>query len=132
MENSRPTRVPLDEFILQEVLYAYNNPSTVKSEHEWVDWVFRLRRPDQRHALEFVEGWNGYRIGIIGSAPWIASSIVGIIWSAMGGDMVTAFTVAIFILTVGTCKSPSRTTQCGLPFCAKEWNQLTVVFLQLG
>ncbi|KAF2469734.1 uncharacterized protein BDR25DRAFT_39049 [Lindgomyces ingoldianus] len=101
-EATRPTPVPLDDFTMQEVLYAYNHPSNFGPETDWVEWVFRLRQPDKRHALEFVEGWNGMRIGIAGTIPCIASSLVGIIWSARGGDVQTAFTVAGFILTIAT------------------------------
>ena len=65
--------------------------------------MFRLQRSDRRHALAFVlafvEGWNTTRIAISGSVPWLASSLVGIIWTAAGGDAQTAFTVASFILT---------------------------------
>jgi hypothetical protein len=100
--DTRPTAVPLDEFTMQEVLYAYNHPSEFGTETDWIEWVFRLRQPDKRHALEFVEGWNGTRIAVLGSLPCIASTLVGVIWSARGGDIQTAFTVAGFILTVAT------------------------------
>ncbi|KAK3900318.1 hypothetical protein C8A05DRAFT_17360 [Staphylotrichum tortipilum] len=103
---TRPTVVPFDDFVLQEMMYAYRNPDRLSTaapglDHgqEWVCWVFRLRRSDRRHALEFVEGWNTTRIAVSGSVPWLASSLVGIIWTAAGGDAQTAFTVASFILT---------------------------------
>ncbi|KAL8365260.1 hypothetical protein RB595_004185 [Gaeumannomyces hyphopodioides] len=96
---TRPTVVPFDDFVLQEMMYAYRNPDRLSSTHDWIHWVFRLRRRDRRHALEFVEGWNTARIAISGSIPWLGSSLVGIIWAATGGDPQTAFTVASFILT---------------------------------
>jgi hypothetical protein len=96
--------VPLDEFTLQEIFWAYNNPTTIRSDHEWIDWVFRLRQQDRRHALEFVEGWSGFRTGVAGSIPWVVSTVVGVAWVAKSGDAQTAFTVAAFILTVGTCE----------------------------
>jgi hypothetical protein len=86
------------------VLFAYLNPSSIDTDHAWIDWVFRLRQPDRRHALEFVEGWNGTRIAVAGVTPMVLSTLVGIIWSVMDGDVQTAFTVAGFILTAGTCK----------------------------
>lgn len=102
-KDSRPAPVPFDEFTMQEVLWAYNHPSSFsKTETEWIEWVFRLRQLDKRHALEFVEGWNGTRIAIFGTIPCVASTLVGVIWSALGGDVQTAFTVAGFILTVAT------------------------------
>ena len=87
---------------MQEVLYAYNHPSDFGSETDWIEWVFRLRQPDKRHALEFVEGWNGTRIAVVGSIPCILSTLVGVVWGVRGGDAQTAFTVAGFILTTAT------------------------------
>jgi hypothetical protein len=96
--------VPLDDFTLQEVFHAYNNPSMIETEAAWIDWVFNLRQADRRHALEFVEGWSGSRIATVGSVPWVSATIVGVVWVVRGGDAQTAFTVASFILTVGTCE----------------------------
>ncbi|CAG5158431.1 uncharacterized protein ALTATR162_LOCUS5076 [Alternaria atra] len=100
--DTRPSAVPFDEMTMQEVLYAYNHPSEFGPETDWVEWIFRLRQPDKRHALEFVEGWNRTRIAILGVIPCIASTLVGVIWSSRGGDVQTAFTVAAFILTLAT------------------------------
>jgi hypothetical protein len=84
------------------MLYAYNHPSRIDTDHVWIDWVFNLRQSDKRHALEFVEGWNGTRIAILGTIPLVFSTLVGLIWSVRSGDWQTAFTVASFILTAGT------------------------------
>jgi hypothetical protein len=105
---TRPTVVPLDEFVLQEMLFAFNAPSKITTENDWIDWVFRLRQVDRRHALEFVEGWNGARIAVAGTLPLLISTIVGVVWSVKSGDVQTAFTVAGFILTGGTRESPSK------------------------
>ncbi|KAH7120711.1 hypothetical protein EDB81DRAFT_233269 [Dactylonectria macrodidyma] len=99
---TRPTAVPLDEFEMQEILYAFRCPAHINTDHDWIDWVFRLRQVDHRHALEFVEGWNGARIAVAGSLPVLLSMVVGVVWSVRSGDVQTAFTVAGFILTAGT------------------------------
>ncbi|KAK0634009.1 hypothetical protein B0T14DRAFT_85145 [Immersiella caudata] len=96
---TRPTQVLLDDLVLQEVMYAYNHPSKISSGTQWVEWVFRLREADKRHAIEFVEHWNGTRIAIAGTIPWASSCMVGILWTSLGGDAQTAFTVAGFILS---------------------------------
>ncbi|KAK4454268.1 hypothetical protein QBC34DRAFT_290524 [Podospora aff. communis PSN243] len=97
---TRPTVVPFDDFVLQEMMYAYRNPDRLfHASDDWIKWVFRLRRKEKRHALEFVEGWNTTRIAISGTVPWLASCLFGVIWTARGGDPQTAFTVASFILT---------------------------------
>ena len=100
------TVVPLSNFVLQELLYAYQNPSKISSEHEWIDWVFRLRRPGRRHALEFVEGWSGTRIAFAGSIVLVISSAVGIVWSIKGSGVQDGFTIASFILTAGSGEFP--------------------------
>lgn len=87
------------------MFYAYKHPTSVQTENEWIAWVFRLRRKNKRHALEFVEGWNSKRVVIAALFPWMVSCLVGIIWSLRGGDAQTAFTVAGFILTSGTGKT---------------------------
>jgi hypothetical protein len=94
--------VPLDDFVLQEMYYAYKHPESITSDTAWIEWVFRLRKHNKRHALEFVEGWNSTRVVIAAMLPWLISCMVGIIWTATGGDAQTAFTVASFILTSGT------------------------------
>ncbi|KAK1831853.1 hypothetical protein QBC39DRAFT_350311 [Podospora conica] len=105
---TRPVVVPLDDFILQEMMYAYRHPNRLgrlssassHSTDDWIRWVFRLRRRDRRHALEFVEGWNTTRIAVSGTAPWLSSCLLGVVWTVMsGGDAQTAFTVASFLLT---------------------------------
>lgn len=85
-------------------MYAYSRPEKVTSDHEWIDWVFRLRTPSERHAVEFVERWNSKRIAIAGALPWLGSWLVGIIWATMGGDPQTTFTVAGFMLSSMSCK----------------------------
>lgn len=64
--------------------------------------MFRLRQPDRRHALEFVEGWNGTRIAVAGSIPLVVSTMVAIVWSAKGSGVQDGFAVAGFILTAGS------------------------------
>ena len=105
---TRPEVVPMDDFTLQEVFSAYRHPESIETESEWIDWVFRLRQADRRHALEIVEDWSGFRIGLVGSMLWVVATIVGVAWTAKGGDAQTAFMVAAFILTVGTCESNSH------------------------
>ncbi|ROV86819.1 hypothetical protein VSDG_10149 [Cytospora chrysosperma] len=89
---TRPTVVPFDDFVLQEMLYAYLHPQTLPKNDDWVRWVFRLRGKGNRHAVEFVEGWNTARIAVAGTIPWLSSCIVGIAWTAAGGDVQSAFT----------------------------------------
>jgi hypothetical protein len=84
------------------MLYAYTRPSEVSTSDAWIEWVFRLRRQDKRHALELVEGWNTTRIIVAGTLPWLLSCIIGIIWAVVSKDVQSAFTVASFILTSAT------------------------------
>jgi len=84
------------------MLYAYTHPSKITTSTEWIEWVFRLRRGDRRHALELVEGWDTLRIIIAGTVPWLISCIIGIAYAIRTHDVQSAFTVAGFILTSAT------------------------------
>jgi hypothetical protein len=101
--NFRPAVVPLDEFVLQEIIYAYQNPSKITTEHEWIHWVFRLRQQDLRHALEFVEAWNPTGIAVVGLIPLLVSTVLGIVWGVQSGIQ-DGFAIAGFILTAGNCE----------------------------
>jgi hypothetical protein len=103
--NTRPSVVPFDDFVLQEMMFAYRHPEKITTTDDWIKWVFRLRCKDRRHALEFVEGWNTARIAIYGTIPWLSSCLVGVIWTATGGDAQTAFTITSFILTSSSSKT---------------------------
>jgi hypothetical protein len=116
--------VPFDDFVLQEMMFAYRHPDQLASNDDWIRWVFRLRRRDKRHALEFVEGWNTMRIAVAGTVPWLSSCIVGIAWTAAGGDVQSAFTVASFILTSSSSKSPKDSPWFG---AGREKGQLDEV-----
>jgi len=106
---TRLTAVLFDDFVLQEMMYAYLNSDRVSStSNDWVQWMFRLRRKDKRHALEFVDGWDTTRITIAGMVPLLSSCLVGFTWTAMGRDVQTAFTVASFILTSSSSEFPGR------------------------
>ncbi|MCJ1350126.1 MAG: hypothetical protein MMC33_000107 [Icmadophila ericetorum] len=71
---------------IKDVLLAFDDPKKVdQGTTEWNQWVFCLRKVDQRHALEFVEGWNGARIAIAGIIPWLFSTLVGMAWSVIKG-----------------------------------------------
>ena len=96
---TRPTVIPLDEFVLQEMMYAYRNPDKIGTKDAWVQWVFHLCQKNRRHAIEFVEGWDATRIATAAVIPWLGSCVVGLGWTIAGGDPQTTFTVAGFILT---------------------------------
>jgi hypothetical protein len=87
------------------MLYAYRHPTKLSTETEWVEWVFRLRKRDKRHALEFIEGWNSTRIIIAGTIPWLISCVAGVSYTISTKDASTGFTIASFILTSGTGSS---------------------------
>lgn len=80
-------------------MYAYQNPEKLGIKDAWVQWVFHLRQRNKRQVIELVEGWDATRIAIAGVIPWLSSCMIGIIWTAVGGDLQTTFTVASFILT---------------------------------
>jgi hypothetical protein len=102
VKEKRPTPFDLGDEFERELLWYYYNPSKVPKNMAYIEWVFKLRGSGHRHAIQVVEGWSSLRIAIAGSMPVVISAIVGIAWSARTGDVVSAFTVALFILTAGT------------------------------
>lgn len=93
----------------QEVLWNFYKPSRVKKDSfRYVDWIFKLRQEEQRHALEFVEGWSGWRVALAGSIPGMISTGVATAWALMGGELSTVFTVSSFVLAISTREYPSK------------------------
>jgi hypothetical protein len=107
-ENSRPEPVHFGDDFERDMLWLYYNSSKAPKDLRYIKWVFGLRHTDHRYALQIVEGWSPLRIAVAGSLPAVISTIVGVAWSARAGDVVTGFTVALFILTAGTRKLTLR------------------------
>jgi hypothetical protein len=92
---------------MQSLYYFIYHPSEVTQQYApgvWIDWVFSLKQVDQRYLLEFVEGWSAARITITASIPLLASVLTGTVWSVLTKDVVTAFTIASFLLAFGSGK----------------------------
>lgn len=90
----------MNPLALEEMLHNYENPTQLKGKTEWVEWVFKLRRQNRRHALEFVEDWSGRRIAWMGFSQIVAATLVGVIWACRFGTVQDAFSVASFTLAV--------------------------------
>ena len=100
-----PVIKEVDPLEMQQLYYFIYHPSEVSQQCDpgvWIDWVFALKQADQRHLLEFVEGWSAGRITVAASVPLFASVITGTVWSALSGDVQTAFTFASFLLAFGS------------------------------
>ncbi|KAF8244409.1 hypothetical protein K440DRAFT_636165 [Wilcoxina mikolae CBS 423.85] len=80
--STRPVTIPFDEEFLREVLSLFKDPSKVESKNEWINWVFKLKlgKTGRKHILVFEEGWDGTRVAIAGSLPFVGSFLVAIIW----------------------------------------------------
>lgn len=104
-----PAFVP--EYVKQDILFAYRHPDKLHSDGEWIQWVFNLRQPGRRFALEFVESWSALRILTPVSILLVFSTAVGISWAAAKDDAQTAFTIASFVLGAGSrTSSPHQYT----------------------
>ncbi|KAK2759972.1 hypothetical protein FQN54_002708 [Arachnomyces sp. PD_36] len=108
-EDTRPAIVDIDPLAMQDLLHCYHHPSTIATQQQgkgnhnaYIHWVFALKGKDSRYLLEFVEGWSGQRIAVAASIPLLVSTVVGILLSFLTANVQTAFTVAGFILTMGT------------------------------
>jgi hypothetical protein len=76
----------------------------ITTEHEWIDWVFRLKQQDLRHSLEFVEAWNPTRIAVVGLILLLVSTVLSVVWSVRGSGIQNGIAIAGFILTAGSCE----------------------------
>lgn len=92
----------LPEYVKQDILFAYKYPEKLHSNSEWIQWVYNLRQPDRRYALEFIESWSSLRILIAVSVLLASSTALGITWAVVKDDAQTAFTVASFFLGAGS------------------------------
>jgi hypothetical protein len=100
----RPVIVEIDPLAMQDLLHCYYNPSAIvnqKGERDdvYIHWVFDLKGkkiPLSPRVCRRLE-WETHRNCRVDST--------GIILTSLLRDMQTAFTVAGFILTIGTGKS---------------------------
>lgn len=92
----------LPEYIKQDILFAYRYPEKLHSNGEWIQWIYNLRQPGRRYALEFIENWSALRILIAVSVLLASSIALGIVWAVVKDDAQTAFTVATFVLGAGS------------------------------
>lgn len=74
----------------------------ILSNVEWIQWIFNLRQPNRRYALEFMEGWSALRILIAVSIILVFSTAIGITWAVVKQDAQTGFTIASFVLGAGS------------------------------
>lgn len=95
-----PAFVP--DYVKQDILFAYRRPEKLQSDDDWIRWIFNLRQPRRRFALEFVEGWSAPRILIAVAILLVASTAVGLGWVFGTADVQSAFTIASFILGAGS------------------------------
>lgn len=92
----------LPEYIKQDILFAYRYLQKLHSNDEWIQWVYNLRQPDRRYALEFVESWSSLKILLAISALLASSTTLGVAWAVVKDDAQTAFTIASFVLGAGS------------------------------
>lgn len=92
----------LPQYIKQDILFAYRHPEKLHSTDKWILWVYNLRQPDRRYALEFMESWSALKISIAVSILLVSSTALGVAWAVVKDDVQTAFTVASFVLAAGS------------------------------
>jgi hypothetical protein len=89
----------MDILSRNSLLYAFHNPSKLKTTDTWVNWVFALKNSHQRrYGLEFVQGWDERKIIVLGAVSWVSSVVTAILWGILG-DVQTGISVATYVLT---------------------------------
>ena len=80
----------------------YHHPEQVRTKHAWVDVFTDLdaQSKGQQAGLQFVEGLNADKLGVVAIAATVAIVVVSIVWCVKGGNLQTVFTVMGFVLTL--------------------------------
>lgn len=90
-------------------MFCYHNCSKIETKYDWVRWIEQLKSdPNDRFGLEFVEGWDGIRIVVLGAVVLLLIVGLSAIWAFNGGELQTVFTVMGFTLSVTTGKRVVR------------------------
>ncbi|KAL4791617.1 hypothetical protein BDV19DRAFT_392963 [Aspergillus venezuelensis] len=97
-----PVPAFLPEYVEQNILFAYRYPQKQDLGDQWIEWVYKLRQPTRRFALEFVEAWSALKILIAASAVLAISTSIGIVLAVSLNDAQTAFTIASYVLCGGS------------------------------
>ena len=82
----------LDEmFMNASFLRLYRSPASGKGKSLWVEWVISLPEnagmyadSTEKVAVEFVEGWDGWRIALAIGAVTVTSVVVMLLWVFLG------------------------------------------------
>lgn len=79
--------------------------SSVPRERNWYQWIKNNMNNSALHPLEgefslkLVYEWSAWRITLVILGPPLVSLLVGILYSRYSGDVVAAWTVALYIVT---------------------------------
>lgn len=105
------------EAVLAQLFYAYNASYRHADDdvaRAWYGWVFKnlndcKENPlEGRYSLQLLYDWSSYRLSTIVAIPVILSLAIGT-WYMMGqGDVVTAWTLALYIVTTAAGEFPNR------------------------
>ena len=100
--NMVPVRTDIKDFPDSHTFtHSYHHPSRLRPDHEWVDWFVQFDRkdPDKMNGLEFVEGLWAQKLALLAVVATIGIIVGSVVWSVLGGDLNTIFTVMGFVLT---------------------------------
>jgi hypothetical protein len=111
------------EAVLAQLFYAYNASYRHADDdvaRAWYGWVFKnlndcKENPlEGRYSLQLLYDWSSYRLSTIVAIPVILSLAIGT-WYMMGqGDVVTAWTLALYIVTTAAGEFSILKTACVL------------------
>jgi hypothetical protein len=119
---SRGAHIPLvlntsQEAVLAQLFYAYKASYRHADDdvaRAWYGWVFKNLNDSKenplegRYSLQLLYDWSSYRLSTIVAIPVILSLAIGT-WYMMGhGDVVTAWTLALYIVTTAAGEFPNR------------------------
>lgn len=99
--NDTPVRTdPKDFPEAKQLRHAYHHPESIKTQHMWVDYLTEFDAGDKRmNGLEFREGLWANKLGIVALLASTGIIVACIVWSVLGGNLQTVFTVMGFVLS---------------------------------
>lgn len=108
-------------FLAYQASYRHSDDDVARA---WQGWVYKNLNDGKnnplegRYSLQLIYEWSSYRLSFVVSMPLILSLVIGT-WYMMGhGDVVTAWTLALYIVTAAAGKRPLSKAVQDTDFCS--------------
>jgi hypothetical protein len=115
--NSSQEAVLAQLFFAYKASYRHADDDVARAWHGWVSKNLNDSKENPlegRYSLQLLYDWSSYRLSTVVAIPVILSLAIGT-WYMMGqGDVVTAWTLALYIVTTAAGEFPNSKMTCSL------------------